>query len=37
MKYTAQMENYIAIISGVYSRPAKGVLAYAGLVKAVEI
>ena len=36
-KYTAQMKNYLAIVSEVYGRPAKGVLAYVDLVKTAEI
>ncbi|MDO8804668.1 MAG: UvrD-helicase domain-containing protein [Elusimicrobiota bacterium] len=34
-KYTAQMKNYLGIISEVYGKPAKGVLAYVDLVKVV--
>jgi len=36
-KYSAQMKNYLAIISEVYGRPAKGVLAYIDLCKTVGI
>ena len=36
-KYPAQMKNYLAIISEVYARPAKGLLAYVDLNKIAEI
>jgi len=36
-KYTAQMKNYLGIISEVYGKPVKGMLAYADLNKIVEV
>ncbi len=36
-KYSAQMKNYLAIISEVYARPVKGVLAYVDLVEVREV
>jgi len=36
-KYNAQMQNYLAIISEVYGKPAKGALAYVDLNKLVLI
>ncbi|OGR44513.1 MAG: hypothetical protein A2X35_00160 [Elusimicrobia bacterium GWA2_61_42] len=36
-KYAPQMKNYLAIISEVYGRPAKGALAYVDLQKIVEV
>ena len=36
-KYAAQLRNYIAILSEVYKRPARGVLAYVDLNRAEEI
>ena len=36
-KYPAQMRNYLAIISEVYGKPAKGLLAYVDLNKLVPV
>ena len=36
-KHAAQMKNYLAIISEVYSKPAKGVIAYVDLNKICEV
>ena len=36
-KYSAQMKNYLSIVSEAYGRPAKGVLAYVDLCKTAEI
>ncbi|MEI7481159.1 MAG: UvrD-helicase domain-containing protein [Elusimicrobiota bacterium] len=35
-KYAAQMKNYLAIISEVYGKPAKGLIAYIDLLKIYE-